>query len=304
MFKKRRKRQPGKNKKLKTITNLLDDDSGDQKNQEERQSHKEASKKNSKNEKSKKRQILDTQHLENDYEDGPGNNKDDEEENDVDKVSQIIRNMKKRKRGGISAQDTLKVIKNANFGLQNGRDDDLSEYLGKREHKLLERGEVNPNDIANNFKDFQNTQEEEEDDVKQYDDALEKLKKVEQFSRRIKQETKNKAFWSIGMIEVDVDMQKKLETIEKTEQDKRQKLIDEMGKKVAPELYDESQETQDITPFLWKPKNIEKERKKKEKRALNQYLQSFNREGRMYAKRKWYEAFKNKEVREDFHNNN
>lgn len=73
-----------------------------------------------------------------------------------------------------------------------------------------------------------------------------------------------------------MDIKKKMENVEKTEAEKRHRLIDEMVKAVAPELGSKVEEKEDMTKWMWRPKDVKKDKKKQMKRALKEYLQCFD----------------------------
>lgn len=192
---------------------------------------------------------------------------------------------------GISALKAMQTMKDTNFGLQNGRDDDLDAFLGKREQPSRdEKEEEKKSEIIKT--------------MEQRSARIQRLQDVERLGRRIKEESKSKALWSTGIIEVDVGMNKKLETIEQSEDYKRQQLIDSIADKIIPDVSKGEVKNSDIKDHLWKPKDGAKIKKKMEKRAMQHFLQSFSQDQKKFAKKVWNNAFREEGARQEFHNYN
>jgi Hepatocellular carcinoma-associated antigen 59 len=119
----------------------------------------------------------------------------------------------------------------------------------------------------------------------------EKLAKIEQLSRAIKDDAKNRAYWSVGMIEVDIGLERKIANIEATEALKRDYLIQEFVKGVVsnPNLQngkiqntskDRSDPIQNVAKWIFKPQGAGLTQKEKEKKELHELVKSFKHEGK------------------------
>lgn len=194
-----------------------------------------------------------------------------------------------KKKPGISLSKTLSLTPYTNFGLQNGRDDDLSDYTLRESPNLGKR--VLPTSPEPELK---------KDEV----DILARLSDIHNHSKKIKEENKSKALWSTGIIEVEVGTERKLQNIEQTEALKRDRIIDEILDKVQPKRMMTVSRNEDLRSHLWRPKDEAKEKRKKEKLAEKQFLQSFKKEGRGEARKQWNGFIEGEGNRDAFHYNN
>lgn len=188
------------------------------------------------------------------------------------------------------------------FNTQEERD--LSEYLTKRDEPSGPKKAETFDDKLDKFmkdggkgklseifaRDHPNENELSED--------FAKLGKVEEMSRQIKEEAKDRAYWSIGMIEVDIGMDRKIANIEATEQEKRNRLIQEYIKtnvvnnikpgvvSKAAAVAEAKAPTEPITNWIWKPKDQYHNEKERERKELENLMKAFSRTGKVYKNKK------------------
>lgn len=196
--------------------------------------------------------------------------------------------------GGAETRDADNVP--AFYDSQNHRD--LGEYLGKRDpkenseetlnqqlEKILNEGNAGGK-LSEIFQNRKNAENLEED--------FKKLGEIEQLSRKIKDTAKDRAYWSIGMIEVDVGMDRKIANIEATEAEKRSRLVQEYVKatasnnlKVGTQPVEQKTTPSDpITNWIWKPKDQGLSVKEREKRERVNMLKAFHQSGKVYKNKK------------------
>lgn len=108
--------------------------------------------------------------------------------------------------------------------------------------------------------------------------------------RKIREEVKDQAFWSTGLIEVNIDEEKKAKNFEANEFDKRDKILNEISRSSIPEYYKTCDE-QDLSAWMYKSKDLTKQAKEKERREFGHFMQQFKREGRHFAREKWMGKF-------------
>lgn len=117
-----------------------------------------------------------------------------------------------------------------------------------------------------------------------------KLAQIEKLSRTIKEDAKNKAYWSVGMIEVDVGLERKIANIEATEALKREYLIQEFVKGMVANpsakngkissTTERVDPIQNVAKWIFKPQGGNMSKKEREKRELHQLVKSFKHEGK------------------------
>lgn len=99
---------------------------------------------------------------------------------------------------------------------------------------------------------------------------MQKLNALERLGRKIRDEVKDQAFWSTGLIEVDLAKEKKAQNFEDNECDKRNKILSEISRTSIPEYY-KRHDAQDLSAWLYKPKDNSKSSKERERREFNQF---------------------------------
>lgn len=128
-------------------------------------------------------------------------------------------------------------------------------------------------------------------DAKTHKINPDKLAKIERLSRAIKEDAKNKAYWSVGMIEVDIGLDRKIANIEATESLKREYLIQEFVKGLAmnPSLRngkilstskDRVDPIQNVAKWIFKPQGAGLNKKEREKKELHDLVKCFKHEGK------------------------
>ena len=100
---------------------------------------------------------------------------------------------------------------------------------------------------------------------------------------KIREENKDSAFWSTGLIEVDIGVEKKAENFENNEADKRDKILKDITKATIPEYF-EVKDEEDLSEWLYKPKDKSKHMKELKHKNRKQFNQAFKKEGRHYAR--------------------
>ncbi len=127
------------------------------------------------------------------------------------------------------------------------------------------------------------------------DTDIKKLTKYEELSKQIKEEVKQKAYWSVGMLEVDIGLDKKIANIEATELEKKNRLIQEYVKTAAKSILrnrgakpseNKNEPTEDIKNWIWKPKDTAQSTKIRDRKELDNLVKAFERSGKVYAKKK------------------
>lgn len=232
-----------------------------------------------------------------------------EEDKEEESVSEVVHEFKERAKKRVAMGPALENFEGdeqrlareeyapAFYDSQHHKD--LGEYLGKRDssdqpkdslneqlEKLVkERGGLGGklSEILTQQKNARNLEED-----------FKKLAKVEKLSKQIKESAKDRAYWSIGMIEVDVGIDRKVANIEATEAEKRKRLIQEYVKAKATHLFktgavkpvDQNAANDPITNWIWKPKDLGLSAKEKEKRELTNMLKAFNKSGKVYKNKK------------------
>ena len=215
-----------------------------------------------------------------------GSDNDPVEDEEINLKEFMAQNQKKIPTG-ISAENTLKVVKGGNFEYREELEP--QKYVGKRPapsgEEVDEECEI-------------------EKQLKESEKRLKVIQGIEQQSRRIKEERKSKAQWTGGLLPVDISMEKKLEAIEKTEKFKKENLLDEIADSFAarPKVIDTSGEN--LKHYLWKSRDHKKEKRQAEKRTMQQYLKSFSKTSKKEAKQSWKKYIENEGNRKAFHEHN
>ena len=179
---------------------------------------------------------------------------------------------------------------------------DLRNYLEKREKPELDSsgGKFESHPILSPHKQTDSKSRLHETCSKAAE-RLATLEKVERLTRRIKEEAREKANWTVGMIEVDVGIDRKIQNIEATEKEKKARLIRDFvnsrikSRGVSPTLQKGSanlgqNESAPITDWLWRPKDLRLSQQEREERELMALMKAFNREGKAYCSRRLLEA--------------
>ena len=234
----------------------------------------------------------------------------DDNDNDAhDDINSIIRDSKMKAKSNRQytghTDDSIAVDESIN--IHNRINNDMNEYIGKRAtgnnaDTLDNRLYKYMNDSFNNkLTDIFDDKNAEQD---QFNTDIQKLSKYELLSKQIKDEVKQKAYWSIGMLEVDIGIDRKINNIEATEQEKKNRLIHEYVKTAAKNILKnkngstkntninntssviEKNPTEDIKNWIWRPKDNEKDIKVRQKKELENLMKAFERSGKVYAKKK------------------
>lgn len=174
---------------------------------------------------------------------------------------------------------------------------DLGEYLGKRKEDPKSEDVTFDQQLEGIIKGTSGAKISDVISSKKSNQLIEedfkKLAEVEALSRQIKEQAKDRAYWSIGMVEVDVGIDRKIANIEATEEEKRKRLIQEYVKtaaanplKIAKQQPDPMAPTDDIKNWIWKPKDQGLTAKEKEKREMVNMLKAFHKSGKVYKNRK------------------
>lgn len=228
-----------------------------------------------------------------------------EEESVSEVVQEFKERAKKRAAAGSTTQptDDMDAIGNreteaspAFYDSQHHRD--LGEYLGKRDPKAAAEDSLNEqlDKILNEGSAGGKLSEvyQNKKGAENYEEDFKKLGGIEQLSRQIKDTAKDRAYWSIGMIEVDVGMDRKIANIEATEAEKRSRLVQEYVKATASnnlkvgtkQVEQKATPTDPITNWIWKPKDQGLSVKQREKREMVNMLKAFHQSGKVYKNRK------------------
>ena len=220
---------------------------------------------------------------------------------DEDNIHELIRE-KMRSRTRVTANDRYDRM---NENMFNQNDQDMNEFLHKRPpptpaepaDSLNDRlNEYIKNGAAQKLTDiFESRAAPTDGDDGDPDSDIKKLSKYEELSKQIKDEVKQKAYWSVGMLEVDIGVEKKIANIEATELEKKNRLIQEYVKTAAKSILrnrgaktaeNKNAPTEDIKNWIWKPKDISQSIKLKDRKELDNLVKAFERSGKIYAKKK------------------
>lgn len=159
--------------------------------------------------------------------------------------------------------------------------DELEENFGDSKLDMLMNLAQNRNEAE--FLSKRDDEEFENDSEGDADEELQKLNDLERLGRKIREENKDSAFWSTGLIEVDIGVEKKAENFENNEADKRDKILKDITKATIPEYF-EVKDEEDLSEWLYKPKDKSKHMKELKHKNRKQFNQAFKKEGRHYAR--------------------
>ena len=123
---------------------------------------------------------------------------------------------------------------------------------------------------------------DEESDINS-DEEFDKLNNLEKLGRKIREENKDSAFWSTGLIEVDIGQEKKTENFESNEVNKREKILNDITMASIPDYF-EVKDEEDLSEWMYRPKDKSRHAKETKQKERKQFNQAFKKEGRHYAR--------------------